>query len=76
VFVSLDYESRFVGKEIIGVFVNRFGRSAMAVVLSFAANLLESNVLSDKIFIQALSVSSLLWFYVSYPLCQKQDKVE
>ena len=74
--MSLDYESRFVGKEIIGVFFNRFGRSTMAVALSLAANLLESDVLSDKFFVQALSVSSLLWFYLSYPLSQKKEKAE
>jgi len=34
VYVPLDFESRYVGKEIIAVFANRFGKSGMALVLS------------------------------------------
>jgi ATP/ADP translocase len=34
VYVPLDFESRFVGKEIIGVFGYRFGKSLMSLVLS------------------------------------------
>eukprot|EP00970_Alexandrium_tamarense_P020707 scaffold15572_cov200-Alexandrium_tamarense.AAC.1 len=34
VYVPLDFESRYVGKEIIAVFANRFGKSGMAVILS------------------------------------------
>lgn len=34
VYVPLDFESRFVGKEIIGVFGNRFGKSGMSLILS------------------------------------------
>ena len=30
----LDYESRFVGKEVIGVFGYRFGKSLMSLTLS------------------------------------------
>jgi ATP/ADP translocase len=30
----LDFESRYVGKEIIGVFGSRFGKSGMSLVLS------------------------------------------
>jgi hypothetical protein len=37
--VSLDYESRFFGKEIIGLFVNRFGKSSMAALLLLVTNL-------------------------------------
>lgn len=39
---SLDYESRFIGKEIIGLFANRFGKSAMAIGLSIATSWNES----------------------------------
>ena len=70
VFVSLDYESRYVGKEIINLFVNRFGKSAMAVAIFLAANL------PDQVFVQALSVSTCLWCYVSYPLTQRKQKVD
>jgi len=34
VYVSLDYESRFLGKEIIGVFVNRVGKSVVSIGIS------------------------------------------
>jgi ATP/ADP translocase len=34
VFVPLDFESRFVGKEVLGVFGYRFGKSLMSLVLS------------------------------------------
>ena len=34
VYVPLDFESRFVGKEIIGVFGYRFGKSLMSLSLS------------------------------------------
>lgn len=34
VFVPLDFESRYVGKEIIGVFGYRFGKSLMSLFLS------------------------------------------
>jgi ATP/ADP translocase len=34
VYVPLDFESRYVGKEIIGVFGNRFGKSGMSLLLS------------------------------------------
>jgi ATP/ADP translocase len=34
VYVSLDFESRYVGKEVIGVFGNRLGKSGMSLALS------------------------------------------
>jgi len=34
VYVPLDFESRYVGKEVIGVFANRFGKSGMSLLLS------------------------------------------
>jgi len=34
VYVPLDFESRFVGKEVIGVFGYRFGKSGMSLALS------------------------------------------
>ena len=61
VFASLDYESRFVGKEIIGVFANRLGKSVMAVALSILATQVTILQLSH-----AASVFSVLWFIVSW----------
>ena len=34
VYVPLDYESRFLGKEVIGVLGYRFGKSAASLALS------------------------------------------
>mmetsp|Transcript_27401 Transcript_27401/g.41917 ORF Transcript_27401/g.41917 Transcript_27401/m.41917 type:complete len:552 (-) Transcript_27401:294-1949(-) len=34
VYVPLDFESRYLGKEVIGVFGNRFGKSGMSLILS------------------------------------------
>jgi ATP/ADP translocase len=34
VYQPLDFESRYLGKEVIGVFANRFGRSGMSMILS------------------------------------------
>lgn len=35
VYQPLDFESRYMGKEVIGVFANRFGKSGMSMILSF-----------------------------------------
>lgn len=34
VYVPLDFTSRYLGKEVIGVFGNRFGKSGMSLILS------------------------------------------
>jgi hypothetical protein len=34
VYIPLDFTSRYLGKEVIGVFGNRFGKSGMSLVLS------------------------------------------
>jgi ATP/ADP translocase len=73
-YVSLDYESRFIGKEIIGLFVNRFGKSSMAALLLLVTNLNGSSPMMDKLFVQALSVSSFLWLFTAYPLAHKKEK--
>lgn len=74
VYTTLDYESRFVGKEIIGLCVNRVGKSGMAIGLSVVTNVLGSSPILDRVFVQALSVSSLLWLCASLPLANRKDK--
>lgn len=63
VFTALDYESRFVGKEIVGMFANRLGKSGMAVVMAIVA---------DRVTLLQLSLAStvltVLWFMVSLKL--------
>jgi ATP/ADP translocase len=65
--VSLDYESRFLGKEIIGVFVNRLGKSLIAIGLS-----LITAYFGAQLDLQYLSITlvivSVAWLLVSYRL--------
>ena len=69
-YMSLDYESRFFGKEVIGLFVDRLGKSSTAIVLAVVTNVFGQSPQLDKAFVQALSVSSLMWLFASYPLAQ------
>ena len=65
VYVSLDQESRFVGKEIIAMFANRFGKSLVALVLT-VVNVLFSGALP---YVQtSLLVLCAAWLAVSYRL--------
>jgi ATP/ADP translocase len=63
----MDYESRFLGKEIIGVFVNRVGKSVVAIGLSLVSAYYGSQ--SD---LQPLSLALVLiasgWLLVTYRL--------
>jgi ATP/ADP translocase len=64
--VSLDYESRFLGKEIIGLTVNRFGKSIMALAcfgLSLDLDYLRS----------ALALVAFLWLIATYRLVRLVD---
>ncbi|KAL3910254.1 MAG: hypothetical protein SGILL_007764 [Bacillariaceae sp.] len=74
VYVNLDYESRFFGKEVIGLFVERLGKSGTAVVLSLVSWAFGNSVLLDKAFVQALSLASLLWLFASFPLAHPVRK--
>jgi len=73
VYVSLDYESRFLGKEIIGVFVNRVGKSAVAIGLSVVTTYYGSD-LDLKHLSTALVVISILSWLLSYRLSKILDK--
>ena len=67
VYVSLDYESRFLGKEIIGVFVNRVGKSAMAIALSAVTAYFGSQF--DLYYLSvALVVVATAWLIVCFRL--------
>ena len=66
VYQPLDFESRFVGKEIIGVFGSRFGKSGMSLLLSglTASGLLSSSLRPLSYFSLAAStawVASTWW---------------
>eukprot|EP00521_Asterionellopsis_glacialis_P009867 CAMPEP_0195281152 /NCGR_PEP_ID=MMETSP0707-20130614/583_1 /TAXON_ID=33640 /ORGANISM="Asterionellopsis glacialis, Strain CCMP134" /LENGTH=446 /DNA_ID=CAMNT_0040340009 /DNA_START=41 /DNA_END=1381 /DNA_ORIENTATION=- len=66
VYVPLDYESRYVGKEVIGVFGYRFGKSAMSLALSAI------NACFGNLGIQQLSMltsgASFLWLSAAWKL--------
>lgn len=70
-YMSLDYESRFFGKEVIGLFVDRLGKSSTAIILTVVTNVFGQSPQLDKAFVQVLSVSSLMWLFASYPLAQR-----
>jgi ATP/ADP translocase len=74
VYVNLDYESRFFGKEIIGLFVDRLGKASTAVILSSVSYFVGNSAILEKIFVQALSAASLLWLFASYPLANPPRK--
>ena len=66
VFVPLDFESRFVGKEVIGVFGYRFGKSIMSLSLSGLTALFGNFGIQEYSIISALV--NLGWFKVSWDL--------
>jgi ATP/ADP translocase len=66
VYVPLDFESRYVGKEIIGVFGYRFGKSSMSLCLSAFTGVF------GNLGLQELSVltsgATLLWLSSAWKL--------
>jgi ATP/ADP translocase len=66
VFVPLDFESRFVGKEVIGVFGYRFGKSLMSLGLSGLTALFGNFGIQDYSILGALV--NVGWFRVAWDL--------
>ena len=60
VYVPLDFESRYVGKELNGVFGNRLGKSGMSVLLSALTALFGGSV-ALPLLTQMATVASLTW---------------
>lgn len=67
VYSSLDYESRFVGKEFIGLGC-RFGKSGMAITVFLLASWYEDASLLACHSMIALTVLSVIWLGVSIHL--------
>ena len=66
VYVPLDFESRFVGKEIIGVFGYRFGKSMMSLLLSGITSAMGNfNLHQLSIF---CDISALFWVKTAWTL--------
>jgi ATP:ADP antiporter, AAA family len=59
-FQPLDFESRFVGKEVIGVLGSRFGKSGMSIILSGLTALGFTSNIRGLIYLAMGAVS--LWF--------------
>ncbi|GKY94094.1 hypothetical protein MPSEU_000375800 [Mayamaea pseudoterrestris] len=68
VFVPLDFESRFLGKEVIGVFGYRFGKSLMSLGISAIAQIAGSGNfgLQQKSYLGA--IISVAWMQTAWRL--------
>ena len=63
----MDYESRFLGKEIIGVFVNRVGKSVVAIGLSIVTAYFGAELDLQYLSMTLVGVAAA-WLFVSYRL--------
>eukprot|EP00593_Proboscia_inermis_P011364 CAMPEP_0171309028 /NCGR_PEP_ID=MMETSP0816-20121228/19168_1 /TAXON_ID=420281 /ORGANISM="Proboscia inermis, Strain CCAP1064/1" /LENGTH=132 /DNA_ID=CAMNT_0011792293 /DNA_START=763 /DNA_END=1161 /DNA_ORIENTATION=+ len=68
VYVPLDYESRYVGKEIIGVFGYRFGKSGMSLALSGLTWAFGKNHFGLQELSRFTTVAAGLWFVTALRL--------
>ena len=66
VYVPLDFQSRYVGKEVIGVFGYRFGKSGMSLLLSAMTPLFGSFGLRELTY--TTSFMALLWTIACFQL--------
>lgn len=79
VYVPLDFDSRYMGKEIIAVFANRFGKSGMAVILSGLQFMLGKNTDNGKLLIGLALIVSMGWWASCISLSSRllnQDEAE
>ena len=69
VFASLDYESRFVGKQKINLFANRLGKSGTAVALFLLATYMDKNVKElNHFLVIASNMIAFLWLFATLQL--------
>jgi len=66
-YIPLDFESRYLGKEIIGVLATRFGKSGMSLLLSLCSFLLGPSFDSRKMSVLSFLLGSL-WLAASLRL--------
>jgi hypothetical protein len=78
VFMTLDYESVFFGKEIIGLFANRLGKGVMAIFLAGVMSVAANRYSMIDHLHQLLVVITFTWLYVSFRMTrllkQQQQK--
>ncbi|KAL3907125.1 MAG: hypothetical protein SGILL_008998 [Bacillariaceae sp.] len=61
VYQPLDFDARYLGKEVIGVFANRFGKSGMSLILSGFTTLLPSGWVGARQLSQLAVVVGSVW---------------
>lgn len=66
IYVSLDFDGRYFGKEIIGVFGDRLGASLIAVFLSLLTYVVGETTIGQLSVM--VSISSLCWGVCAYRL--------
>eukprot|EP00560_Eucampia_antarctica_P004692 CAMPEP_0197835884 /NCGR_PEP_ID=MMETSP1437-20131217/27262_1 /TAXON_ID=49252 ORGANISM="Eucampia antarctica, Strain CCMP1452" /NCGR_SAMPLE_ID=MMETSP1437 /ASSEMBLY_ACC=CAM_ASM_001096 /LENGTH=556 /DNA_ID=CAMNT_0043441625 /DNA_START=81 /DNA_END=1751 /DNA_ORIENTATION=+ len=69
VYVPLDFDSRYLGKEIIGVFGYRFGKSGMSLALSGLTSLFGNFGLQKLSYLT--TGASFMWLTTSWQLSNK-----
>ncbi|KAL7542137.1 hypothetical protein ACHAXR_011539 [Thalassiosira sp. AJA248-18] len=67
-YVSLDYESRYLGKKVISLIAGKFGKSAMAVALSFVMVVYGDKHDTMWYLLAAATVFTFLWLFASVRL--------
>lgn len=75
VYVTLDHESRFVGKQIVALFANRLGKSAVAVALTMLSMFLPESW-STWIIRRCWILLCALWVVASYRLSTSKASAE
>ena len=67
-YVSLDYESRYLGKKVISLVAGKFGKSAMAVALSLVMVVYGEEEDTMWYLLVAAMVFNFLWLSTSMSL--------
>jgi ATP/ADP translocase len=67
-YVSLDYESRYLGKKVISLIAGKFGKSAMAIALSLVMVVYGEEEDTMWYLVGAATVFNFLWLSTSMSL--------
>jgi ATP:ADP antiporter, AAA family len=61
VYQPLDFDARYLGKEVIGVFANRFGKSGMSIILSGLTAALPTGWMGSRQLSQLAVIVGSIW---------------
>lgn len=67
-YVSLDYESRYLGKKVISLIAGKFGKSVMAVALSLVMVMYGEEKEIMWYLLATATVFTFLWLFASMSL--------